>query len=172
MLPAPKWTAIFFTGPFSRETPGVHCQPPNSRATYGVAGCAAQLVERAVLRDPAVLQHDDIVGDRGDVLRVVGHQHRRAAEVAEVPRQVGAHLIPDLDVERGHRLVEHQHLGVGGERAGQRDPLRLAARQLRRMPVGQVVELEALQPGLRLVAGDGAPGTAHPRARTRCCRAR
>lgn len=38
-------------------------------------------------------------------------------------------------VERRGRLVEHQHLGLGHQRAGDGDALRLATRQPRRCPV-------------------------------------
>ena len=38
-------------------------------------------------------------------------------------RQEGAYVDPGSRVERGHRLVEQQHLRLEGERPGQRDPL-------------------------------------------------
>ena len=40
-------------------------------------------------------------------------------------------LDADLGVERAERLVEQQHLGLVGQRPGQRHPLLLAARELR-----------------------------------------
>ena len=54
-------------------------------------------------------------------------------------------------VERRERLVEQDHLGVGGQRARQRDPLALAARELVRVglrAVGEPHELERLADAL------------------------
>ena len=60
-----------------------------------------------------------------------------------------AELVADLAagdrVERAERLVEQQHARVAGERAGERDPLALAARELRRPGVGEVRDPEALE---------------------------
>ena len=68
-------------------------------------------------------------------------------------------------VERGERLVEHDHRRVGGERAGDRDALPLPAGELVREPVGggrrQADELEQLRDAGRRGA-----------ARGRACRAR
>ncbi len=51
----------------------------------------------------------------------------------------------DRDVERGDRLVEHHHLGVQRERAGDADPLSLAAGELVREAV-RVLRAEADRP--------------------------
>ena len=51
------------------------------------------------------------------------------AEVAQVPAQLGADVQPGAGVERGERLVEQQQPRVGGQGAGQGDPLRLPAGQ-------------------------------------------
>ena len=42
-----------------------------------------------------------------------------------------AQVLAHLGVERAERLVEEQHARLDGERAGERDALALAARQLR-----------------------------------------
>ena len=68
----------------------------------------------------------------------MGDQHDRPGEVGEVRAQEGAHVDPGAGVERGHRLVEQQHLGLGGERPGQRHPLRLAAGELGGPAAGEV----------------------------------
>ena len=52
------------------------------------------------------------------------------------------HLHPELGVEVGERLVEEEDLGVAHERAADRDPLALAAGELRRLAVHQRVELQ------------------------------
>ena len=52
------------------------------------------------------------------------------------------------DVQPGQRFVEQQYVGFGGQRAGQRDPLRLPAGQLARHAAGQVGRIDLSQPML------------------------
>ena len=48
-------------------------------------------------------------------------------------------------VDGAERLVHQHHAGVGGERAGDADPLLLAARKLRRVAIGELgVETDQL----------------------------
>src|SRR5205814_1512592 len=51
----------------------------------------------------------------------------------------------DLRVKGRQRLVEQQHLGLDGERAGQRDPLLLAAGHLVRVAVGESAKSDELE---------------------------
>jgi len=46
------------------------------------------------------------------------------------PLQLDLHVLPELEVERPERLVEEQDLRMVDDRAGERDPLALAAREL------------------------------------------
>ena len=50
------------------------------------------------------------------------------------------------DVERRHRFVEQQQPRFRGQRAGDGDPLRLAARELGGPPVGEVCRVDRLEP--------------------------
>ena len=59
--------------------------------------------------------------------------------------QPAAQLLPYLGVERAERLVEQQHLRLDGEGARERHALALAAGELRRIPIAEVVELHELQ---------------------------
>ena len=52
--------------------------------------------------------------------------------------QLDLHLLAELEVECPERFVEQQHLRPVDERAGQRDPLPLAARELRRLPLPEL----------------------------------
>jgi hypothetical protein len=52
------------------------------------------------------------------------------ADQRKHPTEQLAHGGGDPDVEARHGLVEQQHVGVGGQGAGERDPLGLAAREL------------------------------------------
>ena len=72
----------------------------------------------------------------------------------------------DLGVERGQRLVEQQHLRLDRERAGEGDALLLAARQLVRVAValvGQVDELEQLADALADVGLGRLPRPCSPK---------
>ena len=119
----------------------------------------------ADLLDPALAHHDDPVGQRHRLLLVVGHVHRRDPELALDRPDLLAQGDPDLRVERGQRLVEEEDLGLDREGAGQRDPLLLAARQLVRVAValvGQVDELEELADALADLRPSGCLRTRSP----------
>ena len=59
--------------------------------------------------------------------------------------QLVAKRAPQRRVERRQRLVEQQERGIDGERAGEGDPLALAARELARPPAGELGEAEPLE---------------------------
>ena len=61
------------------------------------------------------------------------------------PPQPAPQALPHLGVQRAKRLVEQQHLGFDRERPGQRHPLPLAAGELRRVAVGQALQMDQLQ---------------------------
>src|SRR3954447_16761811 len=73
--------------------------------------------------DPAVLEHQDLVGvaDRGDPL---GHEHHRrlTGDRAEWSAQPGV----GGEVERGERVVEEVDLGTAYDGTGDRETLSLA----------------------------------------------
>ena len=58
------------------------------------------------------------------------------------PLQLELHLLAQLQVERAERLVEQQHARPVDERAGERDALLLAARQLARLAVAEALEAD------------------------------
>ena len=90
---------------------------------------------RADLLDPALAHDHDPVGQRERLLLVVGDVDRGDPELALDRPDLLAQDDPDLGVERRQRLVEEQDLRLDGERAGERDALLLAARQLPRVAV-------------------------------------
>ena len=65
---------------------------------------------------------------------------------ASTPTQQLAHRRSDCDVETGQRFVEQQHVGFGGQRARERDALRLPAGQLRGHAIGEVGGVDLGQP--------------------------
>ena len=85
-----------------------------------------QFVVRADLDDPAALQDDQAVG-LAQGAQAVGDGDRRAALDQVVERLLDLPL--GLGVDRRGRLVEDQDARVDQQRAGDRDPLPLAARE-------------------------------------------
>ena len=64
----------------------------------------------------------------------------------------------DRDVERRYRLVADDQLGLDGERAADRDPLRLAAAQLVRIALDQVTCSPTMSSSSRMRRRARAPG--------------
>ena len=120
------------TAPARTTVPATKFMTPMKSATNGEAGLAVDLERRADLLDRAVVHDHDAVGHGERLLLVVGHHDRRHAEAPLELLDLVAQVHPHLGVERGQRLVEQQEPGRGGQRAGQRDPLLLAAGELGR----------------------------------------
>src|SRR6266545_878097 len=88
-----------------------------------------EVVRRPLLEDLAgVHEHHPVGGRPGEPHLVADHHHRHAGG-RQVPHDV-QDLVDHLRVQRRGRLVEQQQLGVHRQRAGDRDPLLLAAGEL------------------------------------------
>ena len=83
---------------------------------------------------------------------VVGHVDGGEAELALQPLELEAHALAQLGVEIGQRLVEQQELRLHHERARQRQALLLAAGELGRLALGQMVERDRGEHAHHLVA--------------------
>ena len=79
---------------------------------------------------PPVGEQHDAVGVRRRH-RVVGDHHHRVPVLVDDLAEQGEHLAPGAGVQRSGRLVGEHHLWPGDECPGDRDPLLLAAGQLR-----------------------------------------
>ena len=97
-----------------------------------------------------LLHHPPLVHDQNTVADVVHHsqvmrhqQHGHVARSAQIPDQV-EHLGLDGDIERGYRLIRHQKRRRKRQRAGNSDPLALAAAEFVRIPV----RITGIQPHL------------------------
>ena len=96
----------------------------------------------ADLDDLAEVHHRHPVGDVAHHRQVVGDEHVGQAElVLQILEQVDDAGL-DRHVERRHRLVEHEQLGLERERPGDADALALTAGELVRVAAG-VLGLEA-----------------------------
>ena len=87
----------------------------------------------------------------------------RDQEDGDPGRREGAlELVPGADavagVQRGQRLVQQQGAGLARQRAGERDPLALTARELARIAraeAGQMDEIEQFVDTLRISCREG-----------------
>ena len=130
------------------------------------------LGRRADLLDPALAHHDDPIGQRERLLLVVGDVDRRDAELALDRADLLAQRDADLRVERRQRLVEQQDLRLDRQGPRQRDPLLLPARQLVRVAVALVRQVDQLEQLADALADLGPSAAAGCAARSRCCRPR
>ena len=136
-----------------------------------VGRLVVELVGRADLLDAAVVDHHDLVGDLEGLLLVVGDEHGGDVDLVVQAAQPVAQLLADLGVERAERLVEQQHRRLDRQRPGEGHALALAARQLRRQPVGELLEVHELEqlvrPG-RVISALGRLRISRPKATLRC----
>ena len=95
-------------------------------------GAVVDLGGRAHLRDPAAEHHDDPVGHAQRLRLVVRDVDGGDADAPLDVADEDAHLLAQLGVEIGERLVEQQDARLDHERARQRDTLLLAAGELAR----------------------------------------
>ena len=110
----------------------------------GRAARRAPAARRAGAARPSTITPTLSASD-GGVLVVVRDEQRRQPELAQELLQLAAHRDLRVRVERRERLVEQQHARVARERAGERDALPLAARELGRPRLREVRDPEALE---------------------------
>ncbi|MNN17370.1 hypothetical protein D3C81_1305570 [compost metagenome] len=107
---------------------------------------------RAVLLDVAAVHQHYLVGHFQRLFLVVRDEHAGHMQFIVQAAQPAAQFLAHLGVQRAERFVEQQHARLNGQRAGQRNALALPARELRRIAVGQPVELHQFQQRLHLLA--------------------
>ena len=102
-------------------------------------GSSNTSLRRAELLDPAGPHDRQSVAERQRLALVVGDEDRGEAEPGVQLVQLGPHLVAQPRVEVAQRLVEQHQVGSGHQAAGQRHALLLAAAELRRIAVEQVL---------------------------------
>ena len=107
-----------------------------------------------------MVHHRDAVRQRERLGLVVRHVHERDAGLLLQVDELDLHLLAQLGVECGERLVEQQHRRLGDQRARDGHALALAARQLVRKAPAEALQADVLQ---RL--GDAARDVARRRLR-------
>ena len=110
-----------------------------------VDGALVDVLGRADLLHPPVRQDRDAVGHGERLFLIVGHEDEGDPRLLLELLELDAHGLAKLEVEGRQGLVEEQHLGPRGQRPGQRHPLLLAARKLRRPARGQVLHMDEPQ---------------------------
>ena len=98
-----------------------------------------------MLLDSAVAQQHDAVGHGHGFDLVVRDVDHGPAQFLVQPLDLAAHLVAQLGVQVRQRLVEQVQAGVAHDGAADRHALQLAARQLARVALEQVVDGEHLR---------------------------
>ena len=101
-----------------------------------------QLLRRRALLQDATIEHRDPVAHRHRLHLVVGDVDRRHAEASLEGGDLGAGLHAQLGVEVRQRLVHQEHLRLAHDRPTHRHPLALPARQLGRLAIEVLLEVE------------------------------
>ena len=119
-----------------------------------------EIVRRADLQQPAMVEHRDTVGHGEGLGLVMRDEHDRDPDLALQMFCLDLHLLAQVLVERRKRLVHQQHARPVDDGARDRDALLLAARQLRRLAVAELVQPDRAKGRARLLlalcAGDAA----------------
>src|SRR5712691_8957730 len=115
---------------------------------------------RALRDDPALLQHDDLVGELGDDAHVVFHEHDRAAHTQatdELDRS------PDiLEAHSRRRLVEQQETRIERDRQSELERTLLSVWKASRRPRGELIEADVRKEGAGAVVEAAEGAIRHP----------
>ena len=125
-----------------RDRQEVHRRAADDGRDEAVGRAVVDVLGGRHLLDDALAEHGDAVGHAHRLDLVVRHVDERPAEVALQALELRAHLEPEQGVERGERLVEEQRPRVADERPTERDALPLAARQLPRLALEQMLDVQ------------------------------
>ncbi|OIQ70522.1 hypothetical protein GALL_478660 [mine drainage metagenome] len=111
---------------------------PGEAGDEGIGGPAQQVARRAQLQQAATGHHAHAVGQGQRLAVVVGDVERAEAMLAHNAADEVAQFLAQSGVQIGQRLVAQQQPRTHRQRACQRHPLLLPARQRMRMAPGQV----------------------------------
>ena len=145
-----------------RPLDGVHV--PEDTRHLGRARALIDIRGGAELHETAVRQHADPVGDPHRLDRVVRHQDGRRAGAPQQIDGLFPNLIPESRVQARERLVHEQDPRSRCQRASQRDPLPLAARQHVRVVIRTIGQSDIAEKrrdravGLRAILVSNAEG--------------
>ena len=123
------------------------------------------LLGRPHLFDPPPIHHGHQIRENQRLVMIVGHVHRRDAELPQQGLQIHAVFLPQRLVQAGERLVHQEERRVPRDAAAQGDPLLFTARQCGRLAIQEIGELHAhelagsliFRPGQRVQCGGLLP---------------
>ena len=98
-----------------------------SSRVYASLGWRSTVSGRTIFDDPPLPHHRDIIADLRRHPQIMRDEQDGDAQPLLQFAEQRQHLRLHRDVERGDRLVRHQHIRLHGERARNRDALTLAA---------------------------------------------
>ena len=117
----------------------VHGRRADEAGDEEIVGPVVEFERRADLLDDAVMHDDDLVGHGHRLDLVVGDIDGRGLQALVQFLDLGAHRDAQLGIEVGQRLVEQEHLRIAHDGAAHGDALALAAGELARIAVKQLV---------------------------------
>ena len=120
----------------------VHRRRSDEAGDEHVGRVHEQLARCCALLQHAVVQHGDAIAHRHRLDLVVGDVDGRDAEPLLQRGDLGAGLDAELGVEVRQRLVHEEDLRLAHDRPPHRHPLTLTARQLGRLAVEVLLEVE------------------------------
>ncbi len=126
------------------ELQQVHRRRADEARHEGAGRARVQVARAAGLLDGALVQQHHLVGHAHRLALVVGDIDHRQAQLALQVAQFTAHVLAQLRIEIRQRLVHQAHLGLRDQRAAQRHPLLLPARQLRRLALQQRAQAQQI----------------------------
>ena len=121
----------------------VHCRIAKEARDARARGPVEDVLRRADLGQLALEEDGHPVGHRHRLLLVVGDVDRRHVQGALQLHQLNPRLDTELGIEIGEGLVEQEELGLSHDRPRQRHPLLLAARELARLALQQLIDPDA-----------------------------
>ncbi len=126
----------------SHDAREAHRRAPDEAGHEHVRGALVELARRADLLEPAAVHHRDAIAHCHRLDLVVRDVDGGGADLLLQALDLAARLHAQLRVEVGQRLVHEEDARIAYERPAQRHPLLLAARELARLALEQLAELE------------------------------
>ena len=134
---------------------------PHEIGDVDMIGPLVKILRRADLHDPALVHHDDPVGQRQRLVLIMRHVNGCRADLIVDAADFGAHLKPQLGIEIGQRLVHQHDRRPDDDGAGNRHALLLSAGQLPWQLVDLAFEPDQRQGLFDALVGLAAANTLH-----------
>ena len=128
----------------------VHLRHADKAGDEDVRGVVEDLLRRGDLLNDAILHDHDAVAEGHGLGLVVGDVDEGALDLVAQLDELGAHLVTELGVQVGQRLVHQEDLGVTHDGAADGDTLALTARERLGLTVEVLGDAQDLGSGANL----------------------